>query len=136
MNGLKIMCMKMEHLVCIDSVSFLPFPLRKLSEAFGFTARKSWYPHYFNTKENLDYVSPIPDISNYGENDMGESERAEFVALYEGQRDRAFENRLVLVIYCQVDVTVLRQACQVFRREIMHIGNIDVFQESVTIASA
>jgi len=38
MNGLKIMCMKMEHLVFLDSVSFLPCSLRKLPEAFGLTA--------------------------------------------------------------------------------------------------
>ena len=31
MNGLKIMCKKIEHLVFLDSVSFLPCPLRKLS---------------------------------------------------------------------------------------------------------
>ena len=42
MNGLKIMCMKTEHLVFLDSVSFLPCPLRKLPEAFGLTACKSW----------------------------------------------------------------------------------------------
>ena len=29
-NGLKIMCMKMEHLVLLDRVSFLPCPLRQL----------------------------------------------------------------------------------------------------------
>ena len=67
---------------------------------------------------------------------MGESERAEFLAWNEGQRDRVFENRLVLETYCQDDVTVLRQACRVFRREFAQIGNIDVFQESVIIASA
>jgi DNA polymerase III alpha subunit (gram-positive type) len=33
-NGIKIMCMKMHHLTFIDSVSFLPMPLRKLPEAF------------------------------------------------------------------------------------------------------
>jgi hypothetical protein len=136
MNGLRIMCMKMEHLVFLDIVSFLPFPLRKLSETFGLTARKSWYPHYFNTEENLDCVGSIPDISYYGANDMGAAERTEFLAWYEGQRDNVFNNRLVLQIYCQIDVTVLRQACQVFRREFMQIGNIDVFQESITIASA
>jgi len=38
MNGFKIMCMKMERLVFLDSVSFLPFLLRKLSVAFGLTA--------------------------------------------------------------------------------------------------
>jgi hypothetical protein len=30
MCGQKIMCMKMEHLKCIDSICFLPFALRKL----------------------------------------------------------------------------------------------------------
>ena len=67
---------------------------------------------------------------------MGESDRAEFLAWYEGQRDRVFDNLLVLETYCQDDVTVLRQACRVFRREFAQIGNIDVFQESITIASA
>jgi len=35
MNGLKIMCMRVEHLVFLDSVSILPFALRKLPEALG-----------------------------------------------------------------------------------------------------
>ena len=35
MNGMKIMCMRVEHLVFLDSVSFLPFELGKLPEAFG-----------------------------------------------------------------------------------------------------
>jgi hypothetical protein len=62
MNGLKIMCMRVEHLL-LDSVSFLPFALRKLPEAIGLTVAKSWYPHYFNTRANLDYVGKIPDIT-------------------------------------------------------------------------
>ena len=41
MNGLKIMCMKVEHLVLLESVSLHPFPLRKLPEALGQTASKS-----------------------------------------------------------------------------------------------
>jgi len=48
-------------LVFLDSVSFL-CALRKLPEAFGLRATKSWYPHYFNTEGNLDYVGPSPDI--------------------------------------------------------------------------
>jgi hypothetical protein len=42
----------------------------------------------------------------------------------------------VLEEYCQDDVTGLRQTCQVFRRQILHVGYVDVFLESVTIASA
>ena len=40
-NGLKIISMKMDHLVFLDSVSFLPCALRKLPEAFGLEATKS-----------------------------------------------------------------------------------------------
>jgi len=86
MNELKIMCMRMEHLVFLDSVSFLPCSLRKVPEAFGLTASKLWYPHYFNTEENLDYVGPIPDASYYGANEMSESERRDFLAWYEIQK--------------------------------------------------
>jgi hypothetical protein len=38
--------------------------------------------------------------------------------------------------YCQDDVTVLRQAFRIFRRDLMEIDNIDVFLEAVTIAYA
>jgi len=42
----------------------------------------------------------------------------------------------VLEQYCQDDVTVLRQACLVFRREFLTIVNIEVFLEALAIASA
>ena len=120
----------------LDSVSFLPFPLRKLPEAFGLKASKSWYHHFFNTEENLDYIRPIPDVSYCVVNEMGEGERNEFHAWYESQMVSVYDNRQALESYCQDDVTVLRQACREFRRELMHVGNIEVFLESVTIASA
>jgi len=93
-------------------------------------------PHYFNTEENLNYVGPIPDISYYGVYEMREDERKEFLVWYESQRSETFDNRHVLESYSQDDVTVLRQVCRVFRREFMQIGHIDVFVESISIASA
>ena len=51
MSGQKIILMKMEHLKFFDSICFLAFPLRKLPGAFGLTAAKEWYSHYFNTEE-------------------------------------------------------------------------------------
>jgi hypothetical protein len=54
--------MKMQHIHFLDSVSYLPMPLRKLPEAFGLLSSKYWFPQYFNTKANLKYVGPIPDI--------------------------------------------------------------------------
>jgi len=90
MSGLKIMCMKMEHLVFLDSVSFLPCALRKLPDAFIISASKSWYPHYFNTRVKLNYVSPIPDIY-YGVHDMREDEGKEFLVWYGSQRSETFK---------------------------------------------
>jgi len=45
MSGLKFMCMNMEHLVFLDSVSFLPCALRKLPDAFGLSASNLCYTH-------------------------------------------------------------------------------------------
>jgi len=66
---------------------------------------------------------------------MSEGERREFLAWYDKEKV-VFDNRHVLEQYCQDDVTVLRQACRVFRREFLAIGNIEVFLEALTIASA
>jgi hypothetical protein len=124
----------MDHLIFLDS--FNPCSLRKLPEAFGLQVSKSWYPHYVNTAENLDYVGSIPDITYYGASEMSKAERRDFLEWYEGQKAEVFNNRHVLESYCQDDVTVLLQACQLFRREFIQIGNIEVFQESITIALA
>jgi hypothetical protein len=70
LSGLKNISMKMQHLHFLDSISYLPMPLRKLPDAFGLSAKKSWFPHYFNTKANLDYVGPIPDSKYFVADDM------------------------------------------------------------------
>jgi hypothetical protein len=67
---------------------------------------------------------------------MSVSERMEFMTWYNDQKNEVFDIKLDLEKYCQDAVTVLRQACQIFRREFIEIGNIDVFLESFTIASA
>ena len=101
----------MEHLLFLDSSSYLPMPLRKLPEAFGLTVTKSWYPHYFNTKENLDYVGPMPDTAYFGADEMKELERREFLTWDDERKDEVFDNRRVLEQFCQDDVTVLRETC-------------------------
>jgi hypothetical protein len=42
---------------------------------------KSWYPHYFNSEENLDYLGPNPTY--YGVYEMSGGERTEFLVRYE-----------------------------------------------------
>jgi len=63
--------MRMQHLHFLDSMSYLAMSLRKLPEAYGLLLSKSWYPYYFNTKANLDYVSSIAYIWYFGADEMG-----------------------------------------------------------------
>jgi len=93
LNGLKIVSMKIHHIQFLDSVSYIPMPLRKPPQAFGLQASKSRFPHLFNTKANLDYVGPIPDIKYYGADEMSEGERKEFMAWYNEQKVKVFDNR-------------------------------------------
>ena len=81
-------------------------------------------------------MGTIPDIKYYGADAMSAGERREFMAWYNEQKVKVFDNRHMLEKYCQDDVTVLRQACRVFRQEFLEIGNIEVFLEAMTIASA
>jgi len=135
LNGLKIVSMKIQHMLFIDSASYQPMPLCKLPEAFGLSVAKSWYPHFFNIKANLDYVGLFPNMSYFGADEMSQSERREFMTWYASQKDKVFDNRRILEQYCRDDVTVLREACQI-RRNFIEIGNIEVILESFTIASA
>jgi hypothetical protein len=66
---------------------------------------------------------------------MSIGEREQFLAWYEDQNSKISDNRRGSESYSQDEVTVLRQACQVFIGKFMLVGNIQVFQESVTIAS-
>ena len=65
LNGLQIASMKIDNLLFIDSVSYLPMPLRNLPKAFGLSLFKSWYPEYFNNNTYLNYVGPILDVSYF-----------------------------------------------------------------------
>ena len=92
-------------------------------------------PHYFNTEEYVDYAGPIADVSYYGTIEISEWERREFLALFDSQKSAVFDNWRSLETYCQDDITVLMRVCRVFRREVMLIGNIEVFLKAITIAS-
>ena len=59
----------------------------------------------------MNYVGPIPDIKQFGTDEMSVSERREFISWYDTQKDKVFDNRRVFEQYCQDDVTILRKAC-------------------------
>ena len=62
--------------------------------------------------------------------------REEFLSRYETvSKMEVLDNRRLLKSYCHADVTVLRVACRTFRRHILESRNVEVFLESMTIAS-
>jgi hypothetical protein len=69
----------------------------------------------------------VPDDSQYGIDEMRGSERREFMVWYDEQKDEVSDNIRVLEEYCQ--------ACQIFLRDFIVIGNIEVFIEAFTIPS-
>ena len=45
----------------LDSLNFLPMKLAALPKAFGLEElKKGYFPHFFNTRANADYVGPYP----------------------------------------------------------------------------
>jgi hypothetical protein len=80
MNGMKIMCVKVEGMTWLGSLNYIGMPLRKLPEAFGLASVKSWYPYLFNTAENMNYLGPMPDVTFYGLDQMSHSERKDFLS--------------------------------------------------------
>jgi len=58
---------------------------------------------------------------------MSETDSREFIAWYDTQKDKVFDNRHVLEQYCQDDVSVLRQAGLLFRRDFLEVGTLMFF---------
>ncbi|XP_042324842.1 uncharacterized protein LOC121931305 [Sceloporus undulatus] len=103
----------------IDSSNFLPMKLAQLPQAMGFEGSKSFFPHIFNTTENLNYVGPMPTMENYGIDSMMPLEKATFLSWYRDNENNTFDLQKELASYCQQNVKILRKACTLYREEIM-----------------
>ena len=79
--------MTVEHLKFLDSLNFLPMSLKSMPKSFDLTCKKGYYPHFFNTAKNLEYVGPYPEPKFYGADYMSGDERAQFLEWYGGQKD-------------------------------------------------
>ena len=59
-----------------DSLSFLNMPLDEFTKTFNFQElKKGWFPHKFNTPENLEYEGTIPDLDYYEPQHMKSSKK-------------------------------------------------------------
>ncbi|XP_062575191.1 uncharacterized protein LOC134237107 [Saccostrea cucullata] len=111
--------------------------ISKMPSAFGFDElKKGYFPHFFNTEQNQNYVGPYPPAAFYNPDEMSISGRRAFFEWYEQQRGKVFDFQKEFVEYCVSDVDILRRCCAKFRATLKSLVNVDPFQESITFASA
>ncbi|XP_062566722.1 uncharacterized protein LOC134229029 [Saccostrea cucullata] len=98
--------------------------------------KKGYFPHFFNTDQNQNYVGTYPPAAFYKPDEMTTSGRKAFYEWYDQQRGKVFDFQKEFVGYCISDVDILRQCCARFRSTLRGLVNVDPFQESITFASA
>ncbi|XP_062615872.1 uncharacterized protein LOC134277560 [Saccostrea cucullata] len=98
--------------------------------------KKGYFPHFFNTEQNQNYVGPYPPAVFYNPDEMTSSGRKAFFEWYDQQRGKVFDFQKEFVGYCVSDVDILRRCCARFRSTLKKLVNVDPFQESITFANA
>lgn len=147
MRGTKILKMDFYNVRFIDSLNFFPMALSALPQAFGLpsSSKKGYFPHLFNTKENENYVGPLPDQSYYcidamkgNDNKEDDSEYNRFVKWYDEMKSNNYEFNMEkeIVEYCESDVDILRRACLNFRNMFLEECDVCPFTEAISIAGA
>ena len=139
-NGGKIMELRFPNhkLKFLDSLNFIPMPLKKFPKSFGVKElKKGYFPHLFNTIGNQDYVGQMPDKNYFDPDSMPASERADFLKWYEENKHvQNYNLQAEMKAYCRSDVDILHKCVLVFRDLFVESTGIDPFESNVTIASA
>lgn len=133
-NGSKIMTFSIKeglNIRFIDSVNFLAMRLTDFSKTFGITEfKKGYYPHYFNTDANTNYIGPMPPASDFGCDSFKNKDREKFLDWYEDKVNTNYiwDNKKELLEYCISDVKLLKAGMKKLRQLYLDIINIDPLQ--------
>jgi hypothetical protein len=86
-----LMEIKSINLRIIDSSNFIQGALKEFPKTFGLNElKKGYFPHFFNTIENQNYIRKIPDTKYYGVNSMKIKERQVFLEWHKQKRKKIF----------------------------------------------
>ena len=94
MRGAKVLSLKVElfDIRFIDSLNFFPMKLASLPKTFGIEElKKGYFPHFFNTKDNENYVGPIPPGVYYNPDGMNPKDKEAFMACDENGKQLRFQ---------------------------------------------
>ena len=134
-QGNKILSLLYNEVRLVDSYLFMPMPLSEFSSTFGLVESKGYFPHLFNTKNNQDYIGPMPPLESYGARNMSKEKRDKLTVWYEQNKNELFNFKEQLFSYCESDVDVLAKGCLAFRRIIIESTGIEPFIQCITLAS-
>ena len=137
-NGAKVLALQQDGIRFIDSLSFFQMPLAAFPKTFGLTElKKGYFPHLFNTRENVEYVGPIPSKDHYMPEGMSVKGRQEFEEWHAEQvrKNVEFDFDKELISYCESDVRLLKEGCLTFKRLFEAQTGFNPFDQ-ITIASA
>ena len=138
--GSKIMTFSVEKeykIRFLDSLNFLTMKLESFPKTFGIKElKKGFYPYWFNSTENMDYVGEMPERKLFTPNKMSVKKRKEFNEWYDEKikNNYIWKHREETKTYCISDVDILRRSCEIFRQLYIEIADIDPFKYT-TIAS-
>jgi len=89
-----------EKLHFLDSLNYLPMSLKNMPKSFDLTRTKGYYPQFFNTASNMNYVGSYPEPEFYGTYFISIYEGAQFLEWHEKQKGKVFCNKDELLAYC------------------------------------
>lgn len=138
LNGGLIQLIKYDKLSFKDSLNFFSAPLASLPKMMGIEgAKKGYFPHFFNTLENQEYIGELPAPEYYGVNEFSSKQRKEFLEWWEAEKAKnvQFDFKSEIKTYCRSDVDILRKALLKFRSLFITVGGTDPL-DSITIAGA
>ena len=121
----------------LDSLNFLTMKLEAFPKTFGLKElKKGFYPYWFNSIENMDYIGEMPERKLFTPNKMNKKKRDEFNLWYDEKikNNYIWNHREETKGYCISDVDILRRSCEIFRQLYIEIADIDPFKYT-TIAS-
>lgn len=121
----------------IDSYAFISVPLRAFPKTFGLReCAKSYFPYRFMTMDRLQYNGPMPAIEWFDIDKMKKSDQPAAKQWYDEHCNDSINLYEFCMEYCELDVKLLYQGCQAFRKIIIEatMDRIDPFDQ-ITIAA-
>jgi hypothetical protein len=118
------MLLNVAKIKIINSNNFVASPLSAFPKNIGLNElKKGYFSHYFNTKENQNYIGILPDIKYYGVDRMEKPAREKFLKWHieKFQENYVFDFEKEFLEYCESDVDILRRGCLELRKQFLKL---------------